>query len=408
MMRSTVFAVVCVGVVTATACSQQGPTFQSGSGGSDKSGGGSTGQGGQNSGGSTSMGGAVSTGGNVGNGGMGAGGSSGAGSNKAAGGNGGDASGGASSAGGTAAGGSDAGVARTGGSNAGGANTGGSTAAGGATTAVGSGGATAMGGATAPTTGDGGATGTGGSTGAGGSSAALTPADIVPDLDGLYWEASASGNATLSTNNYPFSESTGCPNATASSWDQKGEIKDKTLTAKGTTGTQYTVNFEVRGVVGTRCYTGGTPAVANMTPSDSGPNNTWYVGGRQANDSIWNTYELHVSPAVTGEANVYFFNGFPNTGGWCEKEATYEVKYSASFKVLGGGTMKFTVHDSNCNAKQNCGSNDKATTCEAPRKIDLSGMSPAATITQPVTNSVGGKTYYPQWLYFDVKSVTSP
>jgi hypothetical protein len=38
----------------------------------------------------------------------------------------------------------------------------------------------------------------------------------------------------------------------------------------------------------------------------------------------------------------------------------------------------------------------------------LSGMSPSASLVQPAVDSVGVNTYYPQWLYFDVKSVTSP
>jgi hypothetical protein len=145
-----------------------------------------------------------------------------------------------------------------------------------------------------------------------------------------------------------------------------------------------------------------------MTPNASGANNTWYVGGQQANDSIWNTYELHISPPVPGAANVYFLNSFPSNPNWCEKEASYQVGYTASFQVLGGGTMTFTIHDSNCMAQQNCGPADTSPTCDAARTIDLSGMSPAATFTQPPTNSIGGTTYYPQWLYFDVKSVTSP
>jgi len=178
---------------------------------------------------------------------------------------------------------------------------------------------------------------------------------------------------------------------------------------KGTTGTPYTINFEVRGVLGTRCYTGGTPAVANMTPNANGANNTWYVGGTQANNSIWNTYELHIAPPVTGEANVYYFNSFPaNVTGWCEKEASYQIGYTASFKVLGGGTMTFEIHDANCLVMQNCGPDDTAATCTAPRTVDLSGMTPPATFTQPPTNLVSGTTYYPQWVYISVKSVTSP
>jgi hypothetical protein len=228
---------------------------------------------------------------------------------------------------------------------------------------------------------------------------------------GFYWEGTCNGNIVIHGRNCPYapkgSTSATCPSG--ATWDTRGTIVSQVLNVKGTTGTEYTVTIQVAGVLGTRCYTGGTPAVANMTPSATGPNNTWYVGGVQANNSIWNTYELHIAPPVAdAAANVYYFNAFPSNPNWCEKEASYQIGYTASFKVLGGGTMTFTVHDANCMVQQNCGGDDTATTCSAPRTIDLSGMTPPATFTQPPKNSVNGTTYYPQWLYFDVKSVTSP
>jgi hypothetical protein len=198
-----------------------------------------------------------------------------------------------------------------------------------------------------------------------------------------------------------------CPSSTT--YANRGIIRTVTVPVKGTAGVQYTINFEVRGVAGTRCYTGGTPA-STATPSATGPNNGWYVGGTQAGDSIWNTYELHVNPPVTGAANVYYFNSFPSSPDWCQKEATYQMQYTASFKVMGGGSLQFVIHDSNCQAQMNCGGNDTSTTCDAPRTVDLSGLTPPppSTFHQPPTNVIGSTTYYPQWLYFVVHSVTSP
>jgi hypothetical protein len=328
-------------------------------------------------------------------------------------------SGGATTAGGTT---SSGGATTAGGTTA---KTGGATSSGGATTAGGttaktggatsSGGATTAGGTTAKTggaTSSGGVTSSAGTTGAGDGGMSIDPNTVVPDLEGFYWEGTCSGNIAIHGKNCPFapvgSTSTTCP-AGSGTFATRGAIRDKVLNVKGTTGTPYTITFEVRGVLGTRCYTGGTPAVANMTPNANGPNNTWYVGGTQANNSIWNTYELHIAPPVTGEANIYYFNSFPsNVVGWCEKEASFQIGYTASFKVLGGGTMTFEIHDANCLVMQNCGPDDTASTCTAPRTIDLSGMTPPATFTQPPTNLVSGTTYYPQWAYFSVKSVTSP
>lgn len=250
--------------------------------------------------------------------------------------------------------------------------------------------------------------GTGGAPAAGGSGG-ISVNDIVPDLDGFIWEGTCGGNVAATGKNCPFADDTmtSCPST--GTWLQKGATKKKTLNVKGVTGQKYTINFEVRGVVGTRCYTGGKAGPGWTTsPSSSGPNNTWYIGGMQYNDSIWNTYEIDVKPAVPNEANVYFANAFPMSPDWCQKEASYEVGFKASFAVLGGGTIDFVIHDANCQAQQNCGPNDTATTCDAPRTISLAGLSPAATFAQPRTNTSGSKTYYPQWLYFDVQSVTSP
>ena len=303
-----------------------------------------------------------------------------------------------------------------GGTTAGGTTGNGGTTAKGGTTGS-SGGAPSTGGTSAnggipgtggSATGNGGAPGSGGALGTGGGSGTISPADIVPDLDGFYWEGTCSGNVSVSGKNCPLYDNGATTCQPGSTWATTGTIRDKILNVKGTTGTQYTITFEARGVIGARCYTGGK-AATTAASSITGQNNWWYVGGQQAGDSIWNTYELHVSPAVPNEANVYFFNAAQPSPDWCSKEASYEVKYTASFKVLGGGTMKFTLHDSNCQGQQNCGSNEASTTCDSPRSnIDLSGMSPAATFKQPPANTVGTKTYYPQWLYIDVKSVTSP
>jgi hypothetical protein len=199
-----------------------------------------------------------------------------------------------------------------------------------------------------------------------------------------------------------------CPSSTT--FANRGTIRTVTIPVMGTPGTQYTISFEVRGVAGTRCYTGGTPA-STAAPSATGPNNGWYVGGTQAGDSIWNTYELHVvNPPVTGAANVYYFNSFPSSPDWCQKDATYELAYTASFPVMGDSTLQFVIHDSNCQTQTNCGPDDQSTTCDAPRTIDLSGLTPPppTTFHQPPTNVIGSTTYYPQWLYFVVHSVTSP
>jgi hypothetical protein len=283
----------------------------------------------------------------------------------------------------------------------------GSTAITSATTGTSAGSSTSNGSSAVTSATTGTSTTSGSTAGDGGSS--LDPKSIVPDLDGFYWEGTCVGTRVPGGKNCPLDDQGAtCPSSTT--YANRGIIRTKSFMVHGTAGTQYTVNFEVRGVAGTRCYTGGT-AASTAAPSADGANNGWYVGGVQSGDSIWNTYELHVvNPPVTGAANTYYFNNFPMNPNWCQQEATYQIKYTASFPVMGNSTMQFVIHDSNCQAQENCGSNTGATTCDAPRTIDLTGMNPPppTSFHQPPTNVLGSTTYYPQWLYFVVSSITSP
>jgi hypothetical protein len=82
------------------------------------------------------------------------------------------------------------------------------------------------------------------------------------------------------------------------------------------------------------------------------------------------------------------------------------MKFSAKFAVLGGGTIRMVIHDSNCLGQQNCGQTVTGQmVCSAPRTIDLAGMSPQppATFMQPYKQADG---HSPQWLFFDVTSIT--
>jgi hypothetical protein len=233
----------------------------------------------------------------------------------------------------------------------------------------------------------------------------MTPADIVPDLaSGFYWEGTCQGSISVTGHNCPMS-------GTGSSCPANGIDLPTTKNVKGDPNKTYTIKIEVRGVIGTRCYKGGTRA-STAAGSDTGYNNWWYVGGTYDNPTgWWNSYELKVSPA-TGDpsGDVYYFNGSDVGGGtWCEKEATYLVKYTASFKAKGGSTLTFKIHDQNCKAQQNCGSNIDPNSACAPRTVDLSGMAvqPPSTFKQPPTNALAAGTFDPQWMWIVATEVTA-
>jgi hypothetical protein len=246
-------------------------------------------------------------------------------------------------------------------------------------------------------------------------------------LDGYYWEVTPSGNTALSGTNYPFNQTGSSTCVTGATWDTTGYINTKpVINVKGTPGQRYTVNINVRGVAGTRCYEMGTPG-STTVGNESGPNNGWYAGGKQYNDSIWNTMEIRVAPKVSGQPNqtlntaydIYFANSFQNSNPsaagtaqwWCQREATYEMGYNASFPVMGGGTITLVVHDTNCRTLANCGSVLSQQTCDtsSSRVISMTGVSPQpVNFAQPRTFNLNGTTYEVQWVWIDVTSVTSP
>jgi len=406
MKRATFVGLVGSVFLLTANCQQSGPggseasggsggttTGAGGTGGTNDSGGSGGSGGTSGSGGSTSSGGTTtSSGGSSGEGG-GAGGTD---ENGGSSGNGGDTgSGGARTGGSTTARGGSGGTTPAGGTTgSGGANAGGTTTARGGTT--GSGGAANTGGTTAST---------GGTTGSGGSTGSLADT-VVPDLaKGFYWEGSCKGSISVTGKNCPMLDSGSCPS--------NGQNRDVTFKVGGEASKKYSVTIEVRGVAGTRCYKGGTRA-SSAAPKEDDYNNWWYIGGSYANPTgWWNTYELQVTPA-TGDADVYYFNASDVEGGnYCEREASYLVGYSATFKVVGGGSLRFRIHDQNCKALQNCGKDIDPNSACVPRKVDLASMpvqpptsSPAAAANQPPKNQLE-KTYYPQWMWVVAKSVTA-
>jgi hypothetical protein len=273
----------------------------------------------------------------------------------------------------------------TGGSVSGGASTGG---AGSSNLAGLSGGGTAgAGGASA--SGSGGVGGTGGTGGAlggsggaggavgGGLCSAGNCADFVGELDGYLFEYPCAGSNCSAP---------GCMN--------NALTITKEFKIKGDAGKVYRVDFNVRGITESKNYTGGMRR--STLPIDPGPagQDLWYEGGT-APVSSYSSYELHVTPPVTGAPNDYFLNARDGTGE--HDGSTWALKYQASIKVNGGGTITFKTFDSNCFAIKNCGAGGGCT----PRTLDLSDAVPPMTAMQPfMINGVA-----PQWLHIDVLSV---
>jgi hypothetical protein len=326
---------------------------------------------------------------------------------------------------------SSGGVARTGGSGSGPGGT--TTSSGGTTPSLGgtasAGGTAASGGAPrtgGTTTSAGGTSAAGGTTtgSGGGTGSTVDPNNVVPWMNGYMWVGTCSDGTATGLDCPLFGVgSTTCPNPNATDFNTRGMFRTITQTIGGTASTKYTITFEARGVLGTKCYTGGTKQVPALSADPETSNDGWYKGGTPT-DSKWNTYEIHVSPAVAGSGaanplnaaeDIYYLNAFPyppvtyGNDTYCEAHETFPMKYTASFPVMGGGAMKLVVHDSNCLGQMNCGGPDRQTTCAHPRTMDLTGLTPQpptqtnfSSMQQPYKQTNG---FYPQWVFFNVKSV---
>ena len=222
----------------------------------------------------------------------------------------------------------------------------------------------------------------------------------MPGLVNLYWEGTCVGTRDPGGHNCPLDDNgSNCP--TNSDPTKQGTVRSKTINVMGTANQPYTINIEVIGVIGTRCYSGGTRQSTASIMTD-GYNNSWYIGGTPSNSTDWwNSYEIHVAPS-TGDRRT----STTSTPSTMPEGATATARRRTwcgtrrSFKVLGGGTITLKLHDYNCQAQQNCGSNTDGTSTCMPRTVDFQSFDktvmnsfmagtqtkPTGTLAQPPTN----------------------
>jgi len=267
-----------------------------------------------------------------------------------------------------------------------------------------------------------GAAGAAPSAGAAGMAAGGAPTveSIVPTLDNFMWVGKCA-DAMGSFKDCPVLSDVGTTCSTSTNWYAAGAFRVATHKVGGTAGTKYVVNFDARGMTGGKTYNGGMRHATDTMYNQTG-NDGWEVGGLPT-PTKWNTYEIHVSPPVPGQAvnnqaltcdecpkgadNVYYTNAFAGAADGTHE--VFPVKISASFPVMGGGTITLVIHDSNCLAQQNCGTNtDPQAMCDAPRQMDLAGFGATlpAGFKQPYSTPHTPNAWYPQWLLFDVTSIS--
>jgi hypothetical protein len=234
----------------------------------------------------------------------------------------------------------------------------------------------------------------------------MDPHAFAPDLDGFYWEGTcvgtgADGRQCAVASNFDPNNVGGCT-----------VNLDKSIAIVGDAATKYIMEVEVRGMLGSRCYNGGTRRAGAAAVNWTGANDGWYIGG-SVPSNWWNSYEIHVTGAPPQATDVFYLNAYYDNKSpsisfdsmTCTMEEVLEVNYKFELEVMGNSSLMLRINDQNCQAQMNCGAYNGVKECPTPREVDLVGMDPPATFEQPPINAVGANLFYPQWAYFDVTSV---
>jgi hypothetical protein len=243
-----------------------------------------------------------------------------------------------------------------------------------------------------------GSAGTGGGGGTGGSGPGATGTAIAGELDGWLYQVPCAGAAT----GYDCGNN-GCMAGTVT--------QTKQFAIGGMAGQVYDMTFHIWGVVEGYRYDGGTrDQGTTMQMQVETGNDLFHRGGMQlamgSSGYDYNTMQLDVAPAVSNEANTYFFNSVPvPLTDASAAHLTFVIDYTKTIKITGGGLLTFKSFDSNCRLVMNC---EKSSTNMCASHWTVPGIasatpSPPATFMQPYTNGSG---QFGQWLYVDVTDVT--
>jgi hypothetical protein len=178
----------------------------------------------------------------------------------------------------------------------------------------------------------------------------------------------------------------------------------------GMPGQVYDMTFHVRGVVEGYRYDGGTrDNGTTMQMQTTTGNDLFHRGGMQlatgASGSDYNTMQLDVTPAVTGETNRYFLNSIPvPLTDASAAHLTFIIDYEKTIKITGGGMLTFSSFDSNCRLVMNCATSSTNQCADHWTVPGVAGAmpAPAATFMQPYTNGAG---QFGQWVYVDVTAI---
>jgi hypothetical protein len=137
-------------------------------------------------------------------------------------------------------------------------------------------------------------------------------------------------------------------------FEDRGAITLETFPIGGVPGKRYKVTFTFNAIAAAKEYQGGTrdQGTAVHPNWDTALWDTFYRDGEPI-PSKYDPWKLSVLDADGVELRHYYMNAFPPGTGY-ESHRTYQLSYTKSIVVVGGGQVTHRVQDPNCQAIDNC------------------------------------------------------
>ena len=136
------------------------------------------------------------------------------------------------------------------------------------------------------------------------------------------------------------------------------------------------VTFTFNALVEAKSYEQGTRDAGSKPPPDleHSPTDSFHRDGSPI-PSGHNVWKLTVYDDKGAEARHYFMNSFPAGGAWQDYDRLFQVSFTKSIVIVGGGFIEHAIQDPDCLTVDNCGADGSVDgACLRPRSLLLEPM----------------------------------
>jgi hypothetical protein len=156
----------------------------------------------------------------------------------------------------------------------------------------------------------------------------------------------------------------------------QGALTREIFPVEGVLGQHYKVTFMFNALVEAKAYEQGIRDAGSEVPADH-ERSTVDAFHRDGSPipSGHNVWKLTVYDDKGAEARHYFMNSFPAGGprpGYWESDRLFQVSFTKSIVIVGGGFIEHAVQDPDCLTVDNCGPDGSGDgSCPDPRSLLL-------------------------------------